>query len=607
MEVFEMQKRRLLILSGMTILIAALLVFIVVKLLSGSSDEPPAEVAEANNHANVETDTPAPAVQPTAISLEEGLLITFNPEDKSRFATNFYPRTNSWVTWADGESVSHNDDGYALMGTHTEGRSYTSSDNAIRFSLPLSLEPGGIYRITAWFYIPKEGNEGKTAIMGPGIVLDGDYGNVNAPSKFPDSTAPPITFDEWHKFEVTLPVRPTEVKMIDFRFMTNDEPNHPDVWYIDDVEIVKVGEEPLPAWELDLDSLYKAYEDYFLFGNAIEPQNIRDSEFAEMYKRQYNAVTLGNSMKPDALSGGHSSYRFSNADAFVNWATQNNIRVHGHTLVWHAQSPDWLNKNEDGSPLTREEAKANLEDFMRNVAGHFSGKVISWDVVNEAFADGGRFDGDWTKNLRKDAPWYMAYENGADKSKGESGADYLYDAFVLARQYDPNAVLYYNDYNETVPTKREAIAAMVEDLNKRWESDERNTEPGRLLIEGIGMQSHFNTNHLRASDVEATIQRFIETGAIISVTELDITVGNYHGRETPLTKEEEIMQAKLYAQLFSLYKKYADHIERVTIWGAADSMSWRAQGNPTLFNRSYKPKESYYAVMDPEGYLAEHP
>jgi len=227
--------------------------------------------------------------------------------------------------------------------------------------------------------------------------------------------------------------------------------------------------------------------------------------------------------------------------------------------------------------------------------------------VNEAFEDGGRFDGDWTKNLRKDAPWYEAYANGADLSAGESGADYLYDAFVLARRYDPLATLYYNDYNETVETKREAIAAMVEDLNRRWETDERNEEPGRLLIEGIGMQSHFNTNNLRASDVEATIQRFIDTGAIISVTELDITVGNYHGRETPLTEEEEIMQAKLYAQLFNLYKKYADSIERVTLWGASDPMSWRAQGHPLLFNRHYAPKESFHAVMDPDGYLAEHP
>ncbi|MCL6613830.1 MAG: endo-1,4-beta-xylanase [Firmicutes bacterium] len=151
------------------------------------------------------------------------------------------------------------------------------------------------------------------------------------------------------------------------------------------------------------------------------------------------------------------------------------------------------------------------------------------------------------------------------------------------------------------------MALMAEDLNKRWKTDPRNTQPDRPLVEGLGMQAHYWLDTLNVADVEATIVRFIKAGVRISISELDIPAGSYTAQRTPpLTKEEELKQARLYAQLFVVFKKYADSIERVTFWGKADSQSWRANGSPLLFDEKFAAKQSYYAVIDPEGYLNKH-
>ncbi|MDR1668419.1 MAG: endo-1,4-beta-xylanase [Oscillospiraceae bacterium] len=344
---------------------------------------------------------------------------------------------------------------------------------------------------------------------------------------------------------------------------------------------------------LALPSLREIYKDDFLLGAIFTPDNVTDRRLGLM-ERHFNALTAENVMKPNAFTESKGNYDFS----FVDWLLESipDFAIHGHVLAWHSQSAAWLNVG-----LNRSQAKANLEAYIKAVAGHFAGKLISWDVVNEAFTDGvGNPPSDWRDALRKDSAWYRAYANGA--SGQESGADYIYDAFVFARQTDPSAVLYYNDFNETMQGKREAIALMAEELNAQWESDPRNTEPGRLLIEGLGMQSHFFIDDLNVDDVEATIERFVETGCEVSVTELDIPAGNWMSMHS-LNAETEKQQADLYARLFQIYKKYSENIARVTFWGLEDTASWRRQGEPLLFDGSFNAKPSFYAVADPDGFL----
>jgi len=534
-------------------------------------------------------------------------LFSFTFDNQEEQGELFTVAASSEIKWVEAPGIGK-EDNTALKVTHIAGHSYTSADNAVRLTLAEPLPAGGIYKISAWFYAPANENQGKGTLTGPGIVLNGDYAGSTGVSKFPGDMGI-LPLDEWKEVNITLPVRETPLISIDFRLVVNDADNHPDIWLLDNIVISQSGtitEIVVPEWDLTLDSLGEAYAGHFLTGNIMEPVQTADAGTTAMFKHHYNVVTSENAMKPVNMTTAKGEYKFDQADLLINWAEENSLLIHGHTLVWHSQSAQWLTMNQDRTPLTRAEAKANMEEYINTVAGRYAGRLISWDVVNEAFKTSvSDVPSNWRDALRKDedpdgSTWYQAYANGADASKGEDGSDYIYDAFVLTRFADSNAVLYYNDFNETEAGKREAIAMMVEELNEKWKNDERNTQPERLLIEGIGMQAHYWTYDFNASNIEASIKRFIKTGAEISVSELDIPLGfynNYRQRTEAPTKEEELLQADLYRQAFEIYKKYSGSIARVTLWGKADPQSWRFEGYPSLFDRSFLPKEAYFAVM----------
>ncbi len=531
-----------------------------------------------------------------SLAANEQLRFNFTPEEKETQESLFTSASASEVAWISGSGIGFDDD-YVLQGKHIEGASYANADNAIHFQLPEPLPAGSEYSIQISYYVPSDLNQGKSTLRGPGVVINGEYSKseYNLPSIF--WFAGTAETNKWKTLSVSTPMMNEEITSIDFRFWGDSASNHPDVWYIDNI-IIKAAK-----WDLTLPSLAEAYKDSFLLGNIISP-NQMDAQTTEMYKKQYNVVTAENGMKPMYLSSGKGQYDFSGADPIVNWAQENGLLLHAHTLVWHSQSASWLTSTSDNNPVTREEARENMKEYIDTVAGYFAGKVISWDVVNEAFDGGSLPFADWRDVLRKNSPWYRAYANGADAEKGESGADYIYDAFVFARLADPNAILEYNDYNETDDWKREAMALMADELNSKWKTDPRNTDPDRKLVEGLGMQSHHFTEHPDVSQIEASIQRFIKAGVRITVSELDVPVGHYNGPTSPtLTKDQQVEQALYYARLFEYYKAYDAHITRVTFWGHSDSRSWRGDYSPQLFDRTYDVKEAFYAVLDPSGYL----
>ncbi|MCL2576733.1 MAG: endo-1,4-beta-xylanase [Defluviitaleaceae bacterium] len=388
-----------------------------------------------------------------------------------------------------------------------------------------------------------------------------------------------------------------------------------------------------PEWDLTLPSLAERYADYFIVGNIIEPQQIRENPrgVIEMFLHHYNAVTAENVMKVDSVSGGPNqrsrpaALNLDGARAVVDFAEENELYMVGHALVWHSQSSPWLYHNpQTGAPLTREEAKENLRWFIEQYAGSFEGRVHAWDVVNEAFTDGGgpnivtnRPEGSpiyepntWQRALRNNVPWYHAFANGADFDAGERGYDYIYYAFVFARRYAPSAFLIYNDFNEEAPRKRNAMADMTEELNERWHNDAENNpaygnpehpDYGRLLIEVIGMQAHYN-HATNIDNVRDAIERFVQTGARIHVTELDIHFGNVVPAPFTMTVEQAERQAEMYAQLFTWYEEFADYIDRVTIWGREDATSWRGSDAAAHFDRFYNPKPAFWAIYDPTGW-----
>lgn len=332
-----------------------------------------------------------------------------------------------------------------------------------------------------------------------------------------------------------------------------------------------------PWVNTELTPLKDVYKDYFLIG-AARGSDVGEASQVEddMIKYHFDIVTAGNAMKPDALENVKGRFTWDTADYIVNKSLENGVKVHGHVLCWHEQSPDWLNYE----GITREEALENMRTYIFDVMEHYKGQCYSWDVVNEAID--GITDTSTVSGILRDTPWRRAI-----------GDDWIEYAFKFAAEADPSAKLYYNDFNLDDAKKADAVVTLVKSLQEKG-----------IRIDGIGMQGHYNTT-TSIKAVENSIKKFAELGVEVAVTELD--VGHYSMTGTEMTEEEEILQAQKYAQLFQLYRKYSDVIDRVTLWGIDDATSWRAENCPLIFDKDYQPKEAYYALLDPDKYLEEHP
>jgi len=326
-------------------------------------------------------------------------------------------------------------------------------------------------------------------------------------------------------------------------------------------------------------ALKENHKSFFHVGNVVAPKDLGGERF-ETLKKHFDFLTAENAMKPMFIQGKPGVFTFDIADSLVNAVLEAGLKVHGHTLAWHQQSPEWINREGIG----REEAIENLVTHAKTVAKHFRGRVVSWDVLNEAIMDNPPNPDDWRASLRQ-TPWQKAI-----------GADHIEILFKAAREADPDAVLYYNDYNEDYQDKALAIYNMVKELN------EKNPDVmGRPLIDGIGMQGHY----LLATDIEniaASLKRFISLGVEISITELDIRAGD----DSKINDEQAIQQGVLYARLFALCREHADKVARITLWGLDDGSSWRSNQNPLLFDAKLQPKKAFFGALDPDAFLAEH-
>ena len=557
----------------------------------------------------------------------------------------------------DGTRVTNHgqDDNFAFRLENVTGN-YTSGDgNYLRFDLPEPLPLGTIVQISWYVYVPTAENPGTRNLVGPGLNINGQFGSaVHQPTNtqpIPDlnRTTP---MDEWFNTTVEFMVDLAmtngagvpSVDFLIFRFRVNDNVQQPSVLYIDDIKISVGGaaEVVIPEWDLDLPSLAEAFAPWFLFGNiypGTTSAQMNQFNTREAYLHHFNAITAENHHKPDSIAGPSAritrptpdEFNFAQTDAIVDWAIANDITLVGHAFVWHSQSPNWMFRtlNDAGQivPLTRAEARDNMEFYIRTLSEHFAaqgtlGAFYSWDVANEVIASGGGSwggplddwnAGDWRTQLRTNSPWYEAYANNLNPQPGDHPSDFIYDAFVFARRYFPYSILYYNDYNEEVPAKRNAIGQMVEQLNERWAHDTVNNPEavpvgtaynGRLLVEGIGMQSHYHLGGWTTgfNNIRPAIERFAAATGRVSITELDLTVF-FQGGGTPPRNPGDIpayfaTQAEMYARLFGYYIEFANYIPRVSIWGLADHQSWRAVGLPLLFDGNFNAKPAFDAVLE---------
>jgi len=504
---------------------------------------------------------------------------------------DFESGQGDWVRRFGGDSDPNisvtNEDNHTPDGSYSLKTTVTQQYDGPLFDLRGKVYRGHQYEFTVWVKMA----QGQDATIIRMTVQNDSSSFVNVTS---DAR---VTDQEWVKLTGRYTQSAPPGDDLNVYVEVADPITQARTFLIDDFEMKYIRPVPGPNPDFSLPSIKDVYEDYFPVGSIMNPVDFNDEHRTNMLKKHFALLTAENAMKPDYAYDAARNFDFADEDALVQKAIDEGFLIHGHVLVWHSQSPSWLHSNPDGSPLDRDTALHNLRTHVKTVVEHFGqtfgDNIISWDVVNEAVDDGKLANPeDWESTLRESG-WFKAI-----------GPDFIYEAFKAAREViDQNGwktELYYNDYNDDNQSKMTAITNMVKALNERYARETNN--PNKKLIDGIGMQAHYTIN-TNPENVRASIEKIIGIGVKVGITELDIGAGN----GGTITQEQAIKQGQLYAQLFQLYKEYADHITRVTFWGLDDASSWRSEGSPLLFDARLQAKPAYYAVIDPEGFLAEYP
>jgi endo-1,4-beta-xylanase len=345
-----------------------------------------------------------------------------------------------------------------------------------------------------------------------------------------------------------------------------------------------------PAWSQDdhkskteTKGLKDYYKQYFSMGVAVSPRALKTDE-AQLIVREFGSLTAENAMKMGPIHPKENEYFWDGADAIVDFAQQNKMKLRGHTLCWHNQTPSWMFMDAKGDTVSKSVLLARLKDHITTVVSRYKGKIYAWDVVNEAISDK-------PEEYLRNSAWYKI-----------CGEEYLAKAFQYAHEADPDALLFYNDYNEISEVKRKKIIRLVTSLK----------EAG-VPIHGIGLQGHWAVNEPSAAQLESTLSEFAATGLTLQITELDISVypkeHQARGRkaedyDTTFSTDKETQQMNVYNMCFELFRKYKDAITSVTFWNISDRHSWLdnfpvrgRKDYPLLFDKELQPKKVYHEIV----------
>ncbi|MFC3199399.1 endo-1,4-beta-xylanase [Parapedobacter deserti] len=335
-------------------------------------------------------------------------------------------------------------------------------------------------------------------------------------------------------------------------------------------------------------TLSQVYRDDFLIGTALNVQQINEADAStdSLIRQQFNAITAENIMKVEVIHPEWDRFDFDAADRFVEYGRKSNMHMVGHTLIWHSQLPPFVKQITSADSL-----RQFMQHHISTVAGRYADKLDGWDVVNEALNEDG--------SLRQSIFYNLL------------GTQYLVDAFKLAERAAPNVELYYNDYNNEQPAKREGCIALIKQLQ----------EAG-ARIDGVGIQGHWHAGRVPFDEIEESIEAYAALGVKVMITELDLEVlpRNFRGADVnrrmavvdstlnpyawglPDSVEQQL--ARDYEALFELFLKHNDKISRVTFWGVNDGQSWLnywpiagRTNYPLLFDRNNRPKEAFHKII----------
>lgn len=333
-------------------------------------------------------------------------------------------------------------------------------------------------------------------------------------------------------------------------------------------------------------SLKKAFKDKFYIGTAMSlPQiNGTDVKSDQIITSQFSSIVAENCMKSMFLQPQEGKFFFDDADRFVAFGEKNKMFIIGHTLIWHSQLPKWFFVDKDGKDVSAEVLKQRMKNHITTVVSRYKGRVKGWDVVNEAIMEDGTY---------RKSKFYEIL-----------GEEFIPLAFQYAQEADPNAELYYNDYNEWYPEKVKTVINIVKKMKSRG-----------IRVDGVGMQTHVGLDTPKLAEYEKAITDYASAGVKVNITEMDIsalpspwgTSANvsdtveYQAKMNPYTKglpeNVEKEWENRYLDFFRLFIKHEDKIRRVTLWGVTDKQSWKndfpVKGRtdyPLLFDRNFKAK-----------------
>ena len=296
-----------------------------------------------------------------------------------------------------------------------------------------------------------------------------------------------------------------------------------------------------------------------LVGTAVQAGLLIDPQYNAVVSREFSYLTAEYQMKWNVIEPVRGGRDFGPGDAIAGYAAAQGMRLKGHTLLWHGATPSWVDA------LTADDLRTAVEQHIRTVVGHYRGRVHAWDVVNEAVADDGG-------SLRDTV------------FRQKLGDRYIADAFRLARETDPGALLFYNDYGgEGGTAKADRIYMLLQELLLQG-----------VPVDGVGLQMHISATS-RPSDaaIAANMRRLASLGLIVHISEMDVRMDNGGGSD----------QMRMQAQRAAYHDVVRvcvvePRCEAITFWGVTDAHTWISGDRPLLFDSRYQPKPAYDGVLD---------
>jgi len=342
--------------------------------------------------------------------------------------------------------------------------------------------------------------------------------------------------------------------------------------------------------------LKKVFQDDFYIGAALNIEQIsgKEPKAMELVARHFNSITPENIMKWEEIHPEPDRYNFEASDQYVAFGEKHNMHIIAHALIWFHQTPDWVFQDKSGNPLSRDALLERMKEHIYTVMGRYKGRIHGWDVVNEAIMKDGSF---------RTCKWFEII-----------GEDYVQKAFEFAREADPDAELYYNEYDYEFRPKTEGVIQLI-----------RKLQSNGVRVDGIGIQGHWFLDYPKMDLLDSYVKELSKPGVKLMITELDIGVLPFYPVDSnivPLSSFDQETQKKYnpypdelpdaveknlanrYAELFSYFKKNRDLFGRITFWGVHDGQSWRnywpitgRSDYPMLFNRNCQPKPAFDAVV----------